>query len=283
MESFDIKNIVVAVDFSKYSKLVLRQAQILTKKFKARLHIVYVAEDVPMIGMPELYTNTFRYAVPDKERLKSQLITFYRIKESANVTLTVKTGNVTKSVLREAESKVSPLLVIGSHGKSVFSKFILGSHAEDISLSATVPVWVHRGSKIRHFKHMLLPVDFTDVTQKLINIFESAHAKYKFVVSFIYVRPQPVPLQDFGAYAASMKVFSSVAQKLARVFRLRNHGLKLKVITGEVVPEIISRAKNYDLVILSPHNKSGIFRRVGRVTAKVIRLSPVPVLIVKPV
>lgn len=282
MKAFEIKNVIVALDFSKYSKLVLRQAQILTKKFKAKLHVIYVAEDVPVAAMPELYTGAFRYASPDKSRLKSQLLSFYRLKESEDLSVTVKTGNVSKTVMREAESKPFPMLVIGAHGKSVFSRFILGSHAEDISLSATVPVWVHRGSKTRHFKHMLLPVDFTEVTQKVVNLFEAAHAKYKFVVNFIYVRPQPMPLLDYSAYAASLKVFRSVTQKLVRVFGLRNHGLKLKVITGDVVPEIVSRAKNYDLVIMSPHNKSGIFRRMGRITSKVIRLSPVPVLIVKP-
>jgi nucleotide-binding universal stress UspA family protein len=282
MEAFEIKNVVVALDFSKYSKLVLRQAQILSKKFKAKLHIIYVAEDVPLTAAPELYSASFRYPAADKDRLKSQLLLFYKIKESDELSVSVKTGAVTRTILREAESKTSPLLVIGSHGKPVFSKFILGSHAEEISLSASVPVWVHRGSKIRHFKHMLLPVDFTDVTQKLVNIFEAAHAKYKIVVNFIYIRPQPVPMFDYGAYAASLKVFRSVTQKLARVFSIKNHGLKLKVVSGDVVPEIVSRAKNYDLVIMSPHNKSGIFRRMGRVTSKVIQLSPVPVLIVKP-
>jgi len=76
MDAFEIKNIVVALDFSKYSKLVLRQAQILTKKFKARLHIIYVAEDVPLTAVPELYSNSFRYPMPDKDRLKSQLMSF---------------------------------------------------------------------------------------------------------------------------------------------------------------------------------------------------------------
>lgn len=282
METFEVKNVIVALDFSKYSKLVLSQAQTLAKKFMAKLHVIYVVEDVPAPGMPELYTGAFRYTPPDKARLKTQLLSFYKLTESDNLSVHVKSGRVSKTVLREAESKTSPLLVIGSHGKPVFSRFILGSHAEDISLSATIPVWVHRGSKVRHFKHMLLPVDFTDVTQKLVNLFEAAHAKYKIVVNFIYVRPQPMPLLDYSAYAASLKIFRSVTQKLIRVFSLRNHGLKLKVITGDVVPEIVSRAKNYDLVIMSPHNKSGIFRRMGRITSKVIRLSPVPVLIVKP-
>lgn len=282
MESFDIKNIVVAVDFSKYSKIVLRQAQALVKKFKAKLHVVYIIEDVAPVGMPELYSNAFRYPTPDKDRLKSQLLSFYRLKESQEISVTVKQGNVSKSVLKEAETKESPLLVIGSHGKSIFSRFILGSHAEDIALTAKSPVWVHRGSKVRHFKHMLLPVDFTDVTQKLVNIFEAANARYKFALNFLYIRPQPLPLLDYSAYAASMKVFSSVGQKLRRLFSIKNHGMKLKVVAGEVVPEIVDRAKNYDLVIMSPHSRSGFFRRLGRVTAKVIRLSPVPVLIVRP-
>jgi nucleotide-binding universal stress UspA family protein len=281
LETFNVKNIVVAVDFSKYSKLVLRQALALMKKLKADLHVIYIIEDIEFIGLPEAYTNAFRYSPPEPEEIKAKLVKFYKLEESDNIRITIKSGEVAKNVITLADRVEPSLIVVGSTGKSLFSRYILGSHAETIALTAKQPVWVHRGSKIRHFKHMLLPVDLSEASQKVIEVFKKTGQKSNFILNYIYVQTEQLPLFNFEVYAATLKMFKAMTQKILKSFASVNPGQKLKVVRGDVVNEIASRAKNYDLIVMSPHNKHGFFKTLGRTTAKVIRVSPVPVLIVK--
>jgi nucleotide-binding universal stress UspA family protein len=282
LQNFDIQNILVAVDFSKFSRIVFNQAVTLAKKLKVKLHVIYVVEDFVTVAWPEFYTNSFRYNPPDKDEMLEKLKAFYKVKDLENIEFSVKFGEIDKNVIKAADSLESALIVVGAHGKSAFSRFVLGSQAEKIALTAKQPVWVHRGARIRHFKYMLLPIDLSEVSQKVVDLFKSAGKKYSFVLNYIYTRIEPLPVLDYVTYVSALKIYKSATQEIAKSFRARNPGLKLKVVPGEAVEEIVSRAKNYDLVIMCPHNKSGILNTFGRVTAKVIRLSPVPVLIVKP-
>ena len=279
MSDQSFKNIVVGVDFSKYSQLVYKQALNLAKRFNAGLHVVYAAEDPANFGGAVFYTAGFHYVPPGNEEMENNLRRVYKVEDSA--VLHFGTGDVVSKINAVAETLPHPLIVIGAGGHSLASRFILGTHAEKIALEAKYPVWVHRGNRVRHFQHILLPIDFSPETQSAVDYFKNISGDTSVRLNYLHVYLQSVPGLDFKSYVLWQKMYKKQMQIDAAAFKKRNPGLKLKVTPGNPAEEIIERAREYDLIAMVPHNKSGLFQRFGRITAKVMRLSPVPVLIFK--
>lgn len=275
-----ISDIVVGVDFSKYSRVVFKQAQSLAKKFGAKLHAVYVFEDPVILANQNLYLNAYRYAPPLPEEMIKSIEKFYHIEASTSLFIAAREGVVYKNILQVAKSLKNPLIVVGSVGHGAFSRFLLGSQAELISLKSSYPVWVHRGSQIRSFKSVLIPIDFSAATQNVVGLFKNNSLKLKLNVDCLHIQSETYPFLDYDMYVSFKNEMNNKLKKLTAKFQKLNPQLRLKFKTGDAAEEIVRIGKKYDVIVMNPHNRSGLFKSFGKVTAKVIRLADVPVLII---
>ena len=275
-----IDNVVVGVDFSKSSRMVLKQAEALAKKMKANLVIVYVAEDPVNMAAPTLYTSPFQYVPPTPKEMITEVKKFYRITESEKVSIVIRRGAAAKNILQVAKALPNPLIVVGSVGHGAFSRFILGSQAEELALNSPYPVWIHRGSKIKELSSLLVPVDFSSSTQGVVDVLKGAATDLKLKLNYLYIQSETYPFLDYETYLSFQKKMKIEFLKFKKQFEKINPSVKIKVKSGDAAEEIVMVGKNYDAIVMRPHNHPGLFKKFGKVTAKVIRLADVPILII---
>src|SRR3989338_6265468 len=160
------KTIVVGVDFSPYSKLVVKQAKLLSQLCNTKLVLVHAIHD-PVEYSPSLYMS-FPNLISEKsyeERIKKM----YEIRNSS-AKIIAKRGTPA-SLLQETARKFSkPLIVVGHKGQSKIVDFFFGSTAQILALKSKIPVWIHRGNKVIKPAKVLIPHDLSLESNHAIDI-----------------------------------------------------------------------------------------------------------------
>lgn len=144
------QKILVPVDGSATSNTALQEAIKLAQLHHAQLELVHVFEDI-LYWVDDSYIN---YAeLQETIRASSQRIIdeALALVQQAGLTaetklLEAKNERTANIIIAEAERWQAELIVIGTHGRSGFSRLVLGSVAEGITRAAPIPVLLIRGS-----------------------------------------------------------------------------------------------------------------------------------------
>lgn len=133
-EKTKLKNILCPVDFSDPSKRALKNAILLSKKFKANLRILSVYEP---------YTNTSPRARIDEEKENTNLLKQTEEKMSLfvkefdlhglNFEIDIQAGSIHERILHIIKKYGHDLLVIGTNGRSGINRFLMGSITEKVT------------------------------------------------------------------------------------------------------------------------------------------------------
>lgn len=271
------QNVIVGVDFSKYSKLVVKQARQLAKKFDANLIVVHAQSTYNPSSM------TLESYVPfiEPSLIKNDISKFYNLKSSSKVSFEVKNGIPSDVVVSLARKKTKPLVVVGSQGHDAVSRFILGSQAEAIALKAKCPVWVHRGHRIVTLKKVLVPTDLSKNSFRLLNKMKTWSNDLGFSTKYMFVRPSLLPTLNYPEYRDFSERLQKAVTKSLNQIQKKNPNLTITTVLGEPAERISKLGNKYDVIAMNPHSRSGLLNKFGRVTSKVIRLTNHPVLVVK--
>jgi nucleotide-binding universal stress UspA family protein len=271
------KTLIVGIDFSEYSKIVVRQAQKIARQIKANLVLIHAAA----AEWPTAETGIYIPPASLKE-LAQEVEKFYRVKSSPQLSIVVRYGFPDDVLLKAAKKYPKPLIFVGSQGKNAVSRYILGSHAEQVALKATCPVWVQRGRKLVDFKSILVPTDLSNQSREHIHQMQKRQKRLPVSLDFLYVTPEVLPLLNYEAYHALNKEIGESVKVSIRKFREAEPGVAIKTVPGNDPSKRISlTGKKYDVIAMNPHTRSGMLNKFGRITSKVIRLSDNPVLVVK--
>ena len=146
---------------------------------------------------------------------------------------------------------------------------------------------------MKKFKKILFPVDFSEVSPKIVPYVITMAHRLDAEVHLVFVVRK---LEHFrGIYVSLMssenfereivlgaetKMEEFVEEFLKSIFRP-----KTKVLIGDIAEEIIKyiNSEGIDLVIMGTHGRKGIDRIVfGSVADRVIKSAPVPVMSVNP-
>jgi nucleotide-binding universal stress UspA family protein len=145
------KRIVVAIDGSKTSDTALGEAIKLAGESSAIVLSLHVCEEMPVMWQPDAMS-----VVPIQDILKSiadagaALLEKHKsLAASQGVLIETKlvetVGGRTGSVIsEEAQKWAADLLVIGTHGRKGFEHFLMGSVAEGVIRTASMPVLLVR-------------------------------------------------------------------------------------------------------------------------------------------
>jgi len=143
------RQIVVAVDGSQTSDLALDEAIRLAKDQQAQLHLVHVIESPyqydELVGIdPEQMESALRTA--GQKVLDEALARTRQEGIQANGVLIEEAAwRISEAIADEAKRQSADLIVIGTHGRHGLRHLVMGSVAEGVIHSATVPVLlVHR-------------------------------------------------------------------------------------------------------------------------------------------
>lgn len=139
-----LKNILCPTDFSEFSGRALRHAMALARRFEAKLTVLHVIAyplayggDMPYFPNPPLVEDRSY-----KKEAEAELRQFVEpaILDRVAINLEIRQGMPWREIRAAADAVGADLLVMGTHGRGGFERFILGSVAEKVLHSASCPV-----------------------------------------------------------------------------------------------------------------------------------------------
>lgn len=269
MKNMKINYLVVGVDFSDYSQIVVSEAQELAKKMK--VPIIYVHSYVDE-RWPENFKGELIKSLPEQVRAT------YDLDSKADVRTGF--GNAAQFILETADNLVNPLIVIGHKGHNLVSRFFLGSTAEKIAQTSSYPVWIHRGEKVVFPKKVLVPSDFGRQTNRTINQIQSLSKDLVPNIELYHVSQEPIPLLDYSTWNYVYADIMAHEDKQFTQFKKNHPGFKIVREKGVDVADMIKRrARAFDVVAVSTNGKGKSIPFIGHVAARLIRSSEKPVLV----
>jgi universal stress protein A len=142
---FDVRTVLVPVDFSENAEAAARYASELARKFGAKLHLMHVIEPASFVN--DLTNVPFTLsdkqleatAMTDLEALATRFID-----PSVQATWIVKHGKGYQEIVQAAKELKIDMIVISTHGYTGLKHTIMGSTAERVVRHAPCPVLVLR-------------------------------------------------------------------------------------------------------------------------------------------
>ncbi|MDD2768986.1 MAG: universal stress protein [Methylococcus sp.] len=137
--------LLVAIDFSELTDKVLAQTKNLAKALSAEIWLLYVADPEPSFVGYDADPLIMRDVTAETYRIWHR-----RVQEAADALraegfrctgLTVQ-GPIVDTILKQAEKLEAGMIVLGSHGKGLLSRLVVGSSCEGVLRAASVPVLV---------------------------------------------------------------------------------------------------------------------------------------------
>jgi nucleotide-binding universal stress UspA family protein len=139
-----IKNVLVATDFSEPAEAALRYGRELARIFNATLQVLHITDN--------LYTmyggETYALALPDlqreidqavQEQIKSLLTEEDRTALQAKAVSFTAVGKA-EAIVAYARTHAIDVIVIGTHGRGALGQLFMGSVAERVVRTANCPV-----------------------------------------------------------------------------------------------------------------------------------------------
>jgi nucleotide-binding universal stress UspA family protein len=144
------RRILVPVDFSEFSKGALRTAGALAADWGARLDLIHVIEPVEFVKELNFITSDGDATEAELEA-KKRLATLAK-GEAPNVSgvrTHVAIGKPFERIVEFAERHEVDLILMPTHGRTGFTRVLLGSTAERVVEHARCPVlvWRERGER----------------------------------------------------------------------------------------------------------------------------------------
>lgn len=140
-----LKKILVPVDFSDCAMEALEYAGAFAKRLGARLVVLYVVEPVYYATPSELYGPASNVALLLEEQRKvgaqqlAQIAARLR-RRGIPAKTALHSGTPYQVIAEVAEKEKADLIVLGTHGRTGISHFVMGSVAERVVRSAPCPV-----------------------------------------------------------------------------------------------------------------------------------------------
>jgi nucleotide-binding universal stress UspA family protein len=140
-----MKSILVPVDFSKATELVLKATVTMAKALDARVTLMNVAPREPDVFGHQFTRKVVTEPVPEDVRERyDKLMGCAKWLEDAGIvakTLLVRDDRV-RAVIQEVEREDVDLIVMGSHGRGALYRRIMGSVSEGVMREAKCPVLI---------------------------------------------------------------------------------------------------------------------------------------------
>jgi nucleotide-binding universal stress UspA family protein len=136
------KHILVPVDFSKGSDRAVAQAEALAVALGADLEFFH-AYQLPVLALPDSSVTVSPTYVADlTDRAQRELNKYRDAAQTRGVNATVKLleGNPAEAIVERSQALHAAMIVLGTHGRSGFKRFLLGSTTERVVRTASVPV-----------------------------------------------------------------------------------------------------------------------------------------------
>ena len=144
------QRILVPIDGSATSEYALDEAIKFAQQQNAQIELVHVLEDIGYFDNED-YLN-YSELVDSMRRNGEKILKQAQNKlQQFGITVEIKLleargERIANVIVAEAKSNLANLIIIGTHGRSGFSRMLLGSVAESVVRAAHIPILLIRAS-----------------------------------------------------------------------------------------------------------------------------------------
>ncbi len=203
----------------------------------------------------------------------------------------IRQGTPTTGLLDLADELGVTAIVMATHGRSGVPRVFLGSIANSIVHSATVPVLLVRAGAATSDRppgadRLLVPLDGSALAERALEAATALGHEGSSVALVRVVEPLAAPNDGEQATAPAHDLHDEAAAYLkTTAARLEAQGIQTgtEVMRGAPAEQVIAaaRAHDADLIVMSTHGRSGPARWfLGSVADEVVRHADRPVLLV---
>ena len=296
-----IDKIVFPTDFSPSAESALETAALLARTFGAQLDLFNaVVLDVPYLAtVQEASAGRSRDLLLDEMAAQGRraLEEIARSLEplSPAVTTSLERGeSEADTVLEHADSEKADLIVMSSHGRRGFRRFLMGSVTEEIVRRSSCPVLVVRRdpdveSPVSLDEGVLAAIDFGPGSEQVTNAARSLADQLDRRLELLHVSPPPSPLPTVTAVGPQSQADirgtgagMSLDEARRRLIALEAAASETQVRAGDPAECILDRAEEggCGFIVMGTAGREGISRfLLGSVCEKVMRRAPCPVLV----
>ncbi|HVQ32177.1 MAG TPA: universal stress protein [Vicinamibacteria bacterium] len=298
-----MKRILCPVDFSEHSFRALDRAASLADWFDANVTALHVVSPLPGPGLglpyfPAPLETTHEQGEQAERKLRDLAIAF--LADRVTLETRVRGGDPWREITAEAEELPADLVVMGTHGRSGFEHFLLGSVTENVLRRVSCPVLTvgnlqappHLGPP---FRRILCATDLTKGSERTVDFALSLAEDNQADLTLLHVI-EGLPDQSSGAklYLAVPEI-GPLRRDLTEQAReaLRRAvpdearewcEVRERVDVGIAWRAILQAAEetNPDLVVVGAQGRAPVGERLFASTAgHVVRGAACPVLVVR--
>lgn len=283
--------ILVPIDFSDRSKKALQVADKFAELFDGKITPFY--SHLPISELDEPYALGMTSKIYQNfEDLEEQLVD--RVKETAENHIdknrlddpSVVMGNPAESIIDESEN--FDFIIMSSHGRTGFSRFLLGSVAEKVLRLAHTPVMVvENESDVDDFKKIMVTTDFSENAAEAYPYAIDIAEKSGGTIDLIHV----LSFEQFDEDEKDLSLRQIREERLKilekeHFARISDQVNKKVIVSQDSVHEAIYNhiADNkYDVIVMATVGRTGLnYLMMGSTTANVVRHVKTAVLSINP-
>jgi nucleotide-binding universal stress UspA family protein len=295
-----IARVLCPTDFSDGSQHALDHAMAIARWYRSQVTVLHVHRlmtpvyAVAPVTMP-VGVQTVTLTAAETAHLVEALDDFVARERGQGAivdTVLEQDFDVANAILDRAASTAADLIVLGTHGRSGFQRFMLGSVAEKVLRRAVCPVLVvppRAGAPDRPVSvrpRIVCAVDFSKASARALDYAASLAAEADGALTVLHVVDVPPEstdpsLPEISAYRTAR--FEEARLALAGAVAVLEEGWKAAplVLAGKPYREILRVAaeQQADLIVMGVHGRGAVERAFFGSTAQhVVRQAACPVL-----
>lgn len=300
-----IRRILCPVDFSDHSTRALDHALTIATWYDATVTVLHVSPVMPVAayvsgsGLPAHTTMTAH--ARDAVIASMRQFVARESRAGAPVEFEVAEGGIAETILARSTALPADLLVLGTHGRSGFKQWVLGSVTERVLRMAvcpvlTVPRAIGDAPPVA-FRHIVCAIDFSDCSMIALDyamsVAREAHAQL--TVVYVIELPPDVPREVHETVLAGPRSFAEYIALAEEEGRARlTDAVPDRVRASIAVDTVLAAGKPYreilrvatehsaDLLVVGVHGRGAIDRLFfGSTTQHLVRQAACPVLTLK--
>jgi nucleotide-binding universal stress UspA family protein len=254
----EIKKILFATDFSDAANAPLPIAAAIARRFGSEMIMAHAYLPMPVFSQagPHFIEEQKRHAQDSLAQATDSPVL-----AGLNRRAVVREGYPIEELKTLANAEHVDLIVAGTHGRTGFKHFILGSVAEGIIRTAKCPVLIvgprvgERFAEQKTISNILVPVDMSMASLSVLPYVMALAAEFKARVHFVHVLPA-----ETGTNPDARRLFAPLKRRMQRELWSEltpSCRAEFLVEFGEEAECIIDTARkvNADLIAMGVHKR----------------------------
>lgn len=295
-----LRRIICPTDFSDNARLALDQAIMLARWSGASITVMHVAESLPPLPVEThaALPGLGPLAADLRANLEKELGQFAAraTQRGVRVETMLSHGDPADEILRGVEEHGADLLVMGTHGRSGFRRFMLGSVTEKVLHLSHCPVLTLSGEAVvttapegPPFSRILCAIDFSDASTAAMRTSLELAGKIGARLALVHVvellpdweirERTHFDIPEFGRYLENDA--REMLRDLVPAEVREKAGVELMVVRGRPHREVLRIATEMktDLIVMGVQGRGAMDLMIfGSTTRHVVREARCPVL-----